>query len=394
MDEPRKICIVTGTRADYGLLFWLMKEIDADPAMDLQLIVTGAHLEPRFGNTVKVIENDGFGIDARVPLNIADDSATGISNATGKALSGLGAAMASLGPDIAVLLGDRYEILAAATAALLHRVPVAHIHGGEVTEGAMDDSMRHAITKLSALHFAAAEPYRQRIIQMGEDPENVFTVGAPGLDHIERTPLLEKAETASILGVDAATPYLLITMHPTTLGNDAPLAETAALLRALEQTPDHVFIFTGVNADPGHDAIAAAIHDYVEANADRARLFTSLGQERYLSAMKHAAAVVGNSSSGIIEAPAFGVPTVNIGLRQHGRLRAASVIDVDADTDAIITALTRALDPAFRDVATNGEKPYGLPGASTQIASRLRNIDLAALGRKSFHDLSRMQAAS
>ncbi|MBO6518928.1 MAG: UDP-N-acetylglucosamine 2-epimerase (hydrolyzing) [Rhodospirillales bacterium] len=393
MTSPRKICVVTGTRADYGLLYWLMKEIDADPALELQLVVTGTHLEPRFGNTVDVIENDGFRVDTRVPLGIEDDTPTAISNATGKALAGIGAAFASLGPDAGVLIGDRYEILAAATAALLHRVPFAHIHGGEVTEGAVDDSMRHAITKMAAWHFAAAEPYRQRIIQMGEAPDKVVTVGAPGLDHIERTPLLDRAETADVLGIDADTPYFLITMHPTTLSAGDPLTEITALLDALDRVKDHALIFTGVNADAGHDRIAGTVHAYVDANAERARLFMSLGQQRYLSAMKHAAAVIGNSSSGIIEAPAFGVPTVNIGIRQQGRLRARSVIDCGTDASGIEDAIGRATDPAFRSSFSGSEPPYGHPGASVRMKDFLVHCDFGNAGRKSFHDLPDIMSA-
>ncbi len=392
--HSRKICVVTGTRAEYGLLFWLMKEIAADPALHLQLVVTGTHLDPTFGHTASVIEADGFVIDARVPLDLIDDSPGGICAATGQALSGISKALAGLQPDIVVVLGDRYEILAAATAALLLRLPIAHIHGGEVTEGAIDDSMRHAISKMSRWHFVAAEPYRQRLIQMGEQPDHVVTVGAPGLDHLERTPLLDAHETVSVLGIRIDQPYFLITQHPTTLGSENPSDEIDALLAALDTFKQHTCIFTGVNADAGHDQISRAIHDYVSSHADHARLFPSLGQQRYLSAMKHASAVIGNSSSGIIEAPACAVPTVNIGLRQKGRLRAASVLDCAPDAVSIQTAITKAIDPAFMSSRTGMEAPYGLPGASARIKNTLASCPIDAGQRKQFYDLPSFQEAS
>lgn len=394
MAEPRKICIVTGTRAEYGLMYWLMREIEQDPRLDLQLVVTGTHLDPRFGNTVDVIERDGFRIDARVPLHLDDDTPTSITDATGFAVAGVGKALADLTPDIVVLLGDRYEILAAATAAALHRVPIAHLHGGEVTEGAVDDVMRHAITKLAALHFVAAEPYRRRIIQMGEPPERVFTVGAPGLDHLERTDLLDAQATRDALDLEADKPYLLITVHPATRSDDDPAAEIDALLPALEEFADHAAVFTGVNADAGRDAIARRIDAYAGKNPARVRTFTSLGQLRYLSAMKHAAAVVGNSSSGIIEAPALDVPTINIGPRQDGRLRAGSIIDCVADTASVAAALGKALAPEFRNSVDGRRKPYGQPGASAKIAQVLARVDPSELQRKPFRDLPGLRAAS
>ncbi|MEQ8319707.1 MAG: UDP-N-acetylglucosamine 2-epimerase [Rhodospirillales bacterium] len=394
MASARKICVVTGTRAEYGLLFWLMREIENDPTLDLQLIVTGTHLEPRFGNTVEVIEQDGFRIDARVALDLSVDTPAHISAAAAKALAGVGDALAALSPDLVVLLGDRYEILAAGFAASLHRVPIAHLHGGEVTEGAIDDAMRHAITKLASLHFAAADPYRARIVQMGELPASVFTTGAPGLDHLTRTALLDADATRTALEIEQDKPYFLITVHPATHGEGAPTAEIDALLGALDGFKNHIAVFTGVNADSGRDAVAGRIDAYVVRNPERARLFNSLGQTRYLSAMKFCAAVIGNSSSGIIEAPALDVPTVNIGPRQQGRLRAASVVDCDADATAVSDAISRVIDPAFAETARHGDKPYGRPGASARIAAILRDINLAGLARKSFYDLPSQRAAS
>lgn len=390
----RKICFVTGTRAEYGLLYWVMKEVDTDPALELQLIVTGTHLEKAYGHTVDVIEADGFSVDVSVPLDVSDTTATGITNSAAKAVDGIGRALDKLKPDLVVLLGDRYEILSAAVAATIHCIPIAHIHGGEVTEGAMDESMRHAITKLSSLHFAAAEPYRQRILQMGENPANVFTVGAPGLDHIARSQLMSESEIKSALGGTDESKYFLITMHPTTLSDDPPEHEIDALLGALESFDEIDAVFTGVNADPGRDVIAQRIESYVATHRDSARAYVSLGQQRYLSAMQHATAVIGNSSSGIIEAPAVGVPTVNIGDRQKGRLRAGSIIDCAANPDDVRSAISKAISNEFLASLEGAEKPYGEPGASSKIVGILRGHSLGTLTQKSFFDLGGLQIAS
>ena len=387
MAEPRKICVVTGTRAEYGLLFWLMREIERDPRLNLQLVVTGTHLDSRFGKTVDAIERDGFTVDVRIPLDLADDTPAGITNATAAALAGMGKALAELTPDIMVLLGDRYEILAAAAAAALHRVPIAHIHGGEVTEGAIDDAMRHAVTKLSSLHFPAADAYRDRIIQMGEAPQTVQTVGAPGLDHLEHTTLLSAEETARELGIDDDTPYFLITMHPATLGEGSPEAEVDALLTALDQFENHVAVFTGVNADAGRDAIAARIEKYVAQTPGRARLFTSLGQRRYLSAMKYCAAVVGNSSSGIIEAPSLKTPTVNIGERQRGRVKAKSIIDCTNDTESIERSIKKAMQISNKPEKFLFANPYEKHGTSDVILKLLSSFCIDRNIKKAFYDI-------
>jgi len=383
---PRKICVVTGTRAEYGLLYWLMRDIEDTPSLTLQLIVTGAHLESKFGHTVDVIEADGFHIDARVPIDLGDDQPVAIAHSTGLAVGGIAKALTDLKPDLVVLLGDRFEILAAATAATICNLPCAHIHGGEITEGAIDDAMRHAITKLSSVHFVAAEAYQRRVVQMGAQQDFVFNVGAPGLDHIARTELLSRAEVASALGIGPKEPFLLITVHPTTRGDSPEDAEVSALLDALDGVPGDIAIFTGVNADAGHEAISNRIEAYVANNPDRARLFNSLGQARYLSAMKFATAVVGNSSSGIIEAPAFGVPTVNIGTRQKGRLRASSIIDCLPTTADISCAISEARSEGFRQACENIEPPYGSPGASAKMTNIIRTLDFDALMQQSFYD--------
>ena len=384
----RKICVVTGTRAEYGLLFWLMKEIQADPDLVLQIAVTGAHLSEKFGNTVSVIENDGFTVDARIDLNLGDDTPAGVARSLGLGIIGFGEAFENLAPDIVVVLGDRYEILAAAQAAMLARIPVAHIHGGEITEGAMDDAMRHAISKMAHLHFVAAEPYRARVIQMGEAPERVFTVGAPGLDNIDKLDLPDRAELERDINLPVDQDYFLVTYHPATLSAESTGAEAEEMLAAFDQFPAHRVVLTGVNADPGRDRIAVLLSDYAANHKDRVSLHASLGQRRYLAAMKFADAVIGNSSSGIIEAPAMKTPTVNIGDRQKGRLRAASVIDCAGRRGDIADAITKALDAGFRSGLEAMTPPYGAGGASSAIKALLKSVDLTGVVRKAFHDMS------
>lgn len=387
MTTARKICVVTGTRAEYGLLFWLMKEITADPALQLQLIVTGAHLEPKFGHTVDVIEADGLAVDARVPLDLGDDSGSGIAAASAAALAGVSDALARLQPAIVVLLGDRYEILAAATAAMLHRIPIAHIHGGEATEGLIDEAVRHAITKMAHLHFATAEAYRQRIIQMGEQPERVFNFGAPGLDNIDRLTLMNRETLGRDIGLDLSQGYFVVTYHPVTLSDADPALAVDALISALGAFSESKVIITGVNADPGNAVINRSIHAFAEQNPERVKIAGSLGQIRYLSALKHCRAVIGNSSSGLIEAPSFGVPTVNIGERQRGRLKASSVIDCDETRPAIEQAITLAISDQHMQVAKQTTNPYGTAGASARIKDSLAEADLNNILMKRFFDL-------
>ena len=390
----RKICVVTGTRAEYGLLYWLMKEVEADADLSLQLVVTGTHLSAKFGETWKVIEGDGFTIDAKVDIQVGDDSPVGVSRSMGLCITGMADAFKALNPDIVVVLGDRFEILAAAEAAMIARIPIAHIHGGEITEGAMDDAMRHAITKLASLHFVTAEPYGRRVMQLGEDQKRVFNVGAPGIDNIVKLDLPALAGLEKDLGLDLAGGFFLVTLHPATLSDNGADAEASEMLKAFDEFPDYQFIITGVNADPGHDEIAGLLATYADAHPDRVSLHASLGQVRYLSAMKFAACVIGNSSSGIIEAPALGVPTVNIGDRQKGRLRAPSVIDCGGDAKAITAAIGRALDPAFRAGLNDMMLPYGDGGASQKIKGRLKDADLSLLSRKPFCDVGVERAAS
>ncbi|UVO31811.1 UDP-N-acetylglucosamine 2-epimerase [Bradyrhizobium arachidis] len=387
MSARRRIVVVTGSRADYGLLRGVLAQLKAADDVALSVIACGMHLVPRFGETWRAIEADGFPIAAKIDLALDDDRAETIARGTGTGVTGFAEALPKLAPDILVVLGDRYEVLAAAVAATLLNIPIAHIHGGEITAGAFDDAIRHAITKMACLHFVAAEPYRQRVIQMGERPDLVFNVGAPGLDLVDTAPLLTRAELFAKLGIAGPERFLLVTLHPTTAQPEADAANVTALLGALAEVKDRSFIFTGVNADPGYRAIDDAIRAFVATRGDRAHLFTSLGSERYWAALRLADAVVGNSSSGILEAPAVGVPTINIGDRQKGRLRAASIIDCPADSPLILASLTRIFEGRFQpDPAL--APPYGLGGASEAIAGTLRKIDLKRAFPKHFHDLA------
>jgi UDP-hydrolysing UDP-N-acetyl-D-glucosamine 2-epimerase len=382
--SPRRVAVVTGSRADYGLLRGLLTRLRAMDDVDLQIIVCGMHLVDKFGQTWRAIEADGFQIAAKVDLRLGDDSSEAIARSTGVGVVGFSEVLPRLTPDLLVVLGDRFEILAAAVAATVLNIPIAHIHGGEVTAGAFDDAIRHAITKMACLHFVAAEPYRRRVIQMGEKPDVVFNVGAPGLDQADAAPTLGRAELFRALGIDGPEQFLLATLHPTTARPEADAATVAALLGALAPLEDRSIIFTGVNADPGHGAIDDAIRAFVAERPGRAWLFTSLGSARYWAALRLAEAVVGNSSSGILEAPAVGTPSVNIGDRQLGRLRTSSIIDCPVDVHAISNALLRIRNGA---VSAPVDPPYGRGGASQKIAQIIHNIDLKKSFPKSFNDL-------
>ena len=378
------IAVFTGTRAEYGLLYWLMKDIVADPGLELRLIVSGTHLSPEFGLTYQQIEQDGFKIDERIEMLLSSDTSVGVVKSMGVALLGLADALARQQPDVLVILGDRFEALAAAQAAMLQRIPVAHLHGGEITEGAYDDAIRHAISKLSYLHFTAAEPYRQRVIQLGEAPDRVFNVGAVGLDHITKTQLLSMDELQSSLGFALDSPFFVVTYHPVTLADEPAEESFRALLAALVQFPDHQVILTYPNADDGGRAIIPLLEQYAAADPARVLAIPSLGYRRYLSAVRHSAAVIGNSSSGIIEVPSLGVPTINIGQRQQGRLAAQSVLHCEANSTAITQCIAQALQPMAPDAYIN---PYGAGDASSQIVARLKNLSTPTI--KQFHDLDR-----
>ncbi|OHX34622.1 UDP-N-acetyl-D-glucosamine 2-epimerase, UDP-hydrolysing [Methylomonas sp. LWB] len=383
----RKICVVTGSRAEYGLLYWLLKEIQADPDLTLQLVATGMHLSPEFGLTWRQIEADGFSIARKVEMLLSSDTPAGISKAMGLGLIGFADAFGELNPDIVVVLGDRFEIFAAAQAAMNQRIPIAHIHGGELSEGAVDDAIRHALTKLSHLHFTAAEVYRQRVIQLGEQPQRVFNVGAPGLDNIVRLPLLDRAGLEQAIDFKLAERNLLATFHPATLEAETAAEQFQQLLQALDAFPAVRVIFTYSNADAGGRVIAGLIEDYRARWPERVAAFVSLGSLRYLSAMRHVDAVVGNSSSGLLEAPAFKIPTIDIGDRQRGRLCAASVLHCPPQAEAIRVALEKVWSGELAETMANLDQPYGTGGASARIKDLLKRSDLDDLLKKRFYDI-------
>jgi UDP-hydrolysing UDP-N-acetyl-D-glucosamine 2-epimerase len=385
----RRICFITGSRAEYGILFWLLKEVAADVRLILQIVATGTHLSPEFGLTYRAIEADGMRIDRKVEVLLSSDTPIGVSKAVGLGVIGFADALADLNPDMVVVLGDRFEVFAATQAAFFAGIPVGHISGGEVTQGALDDGIRHCITKLARYHFVAAEEYRRRVIQLGESPGTVFNVGDPGLDNIARLGLLGRNELAASLEVDLSKPFLLTTYHPVTAGvNDSQIG-MQALLDALDEFPTHNILFTKPNADAGGRGLAKTIDDYAAKRPQRVKTFDSLGQLRYLSAMRHCAAILGNSSSGIVEAPAMGKPTVNIGPRQCGRLKATSVVDCDETSTGIIAALRRALSDTFVAEALHTESLYGNCGASARICEILATVDVCRNFAKPFHDLAR-----
>lgn len=389
----RKICVVTGTRAEYGLLRWLIEAISADPKLELQLVVTGMHLSPEFGLTWQAIEQDGFTIDRKVEMLLSSDTPVGIGKSMGLGLIGFADAFEQLAPDLLLILGDRFEILAAATAAMVARIPIAHLHGGEATEGVIDEAIRHSITKMSHFHFVAADEYRRRVMQLGEDPARVFNVGGLGLDSLSRLKLLSREELESSLGFRLQRRNLLITYHPVTLEENKAASEFAELLAVLETLQETGLIFTLPNADTEGRALIGMVEEFVSQHP-HARAYPSLGQLRYLSCMNLVDGVVGNSSSGLIEAPSLRRGTINIGSRQDGRMKAASVIDCQPLREEIIKALQRLYSDEFHAELCTVRNPYGEPGASGKIASLLGSVELEGVLKKRFHDLSLACASS
>lgn len=385
----RKICFITGTRAEYGLLSRLMRMIQDNKGTLLQIVATNMHLSPKFGNTYREIENDGFAIDFKVPVidEDAPDTATTTVLSLSKALTGFAHAYETLLPDLIVILGDRYEMLAAASAALIFRIPVAHLHGGEITEGAYDDAIRHAITKMSHLHFTSTEEYRKRVIQLGEQPERVFNVGSLGVENIKKLPLMEKKEIENELGFNIDEQTILVTYHPITLGNRTSKDDIEDFIAALEKRKDLRVIFTMPNSDTGGQAVLDAINDFVDNNANRARAYKSLGVVRYLSVMRQVAAVVGNSSSGLIETPSFGIPTLNIGDRQKGRTAGDSVIHCGTSCDEILDGLTKIFSPETRQIARQASNPYEKEGTAQHIFKTIKSFPLQGLLQKHFYNI-------
>ena len=381
----RKVCVITGGRAEYGLLERLMRGIQASEVLQLQLIATGMHLLPAYGSTYQAIERDGFVIDRKVESITGTDTPADIAKSMGLAMQGFADALCALQPDLIVLLGDRYEIFAAAASALVLRIPVAHLHGGELTEGAYDDALRHSISKMSHLHFVAAESYRQRVMQLGESPHTVFLVGGLGVDRILHEPILERAELEAALGFTLGKRNLLVTLHPETLGAASSATAIAQLLDALSTLEDTHLIFTLPNSDNGGHIISDHIHAFVAKNP-HAIAYEALGQSRYLSCLAHCDAVIGNSSSGIMEAPSFQKPTVNMGQRQRGRLRALSVVDCGVHSGAILAAIDKVLSPEFARQLSETVNPYGAGGASEKIVNVIEIYPLEALIPKTFFD--------
>ena len=385
MITKRKICIVTGTRAEYGLLYWLMKEIGADPDLQLQIIATGMHLSPEFGLTYQQIEADGFTIDAKVEMLLSSDSPVGIAKSMGLGVIGFADALDRLKPDILVVLGDRFEILAAAQTAMVARIPIAHISGGEVTEGAFDESIRHAITKMAQWHFVAAESYRKRVIQLGETSDRVFNFGAPGLDHLQRLEWMDRPSLEESLAIKLDPPVFLVTYHPATLSQQKPIAAMNELLAALDEFPQATIIFTYPNADTGGRALIGRLDQWIAANKHRAKAFVSLGQQRYLSLMREIDIIIGKSSSGLTEAPALKKATVNIGDRQKGRLKASSVLDAEENKNAIVVAINKALSADFRADLSATESLYGSGDVSRRVKNTLKTVTLQT--QKAFFDI-------
>lgn len=361
----KKVCVITGTRAEYGLLKPLIQRIHDDVDAELQLVATGMHLSPEFGLTYREIEEDGFAITERNEMLLSSDSPNGITKSMGLGMIGFADIFTRLSPDIAVILGDRYEALAASAAAMAHRIPIAHIHGGELTEGIIDEAIRHSITKMSALHFTSTEVYRNRVIQLGEQPDSVFHVGALGVENIKAQKLLSREELADSLHFVLDAPYMVVTFHPVTLQSDTVEGQFENLLKALDKIKECKILFTKANADTDGRIINQKIEEYVACNRDRAAAFASLGMLRYLSALRHCEMVVGNSSSGIVEAPSFHVPTVNIGDRQKGRVRGKSIIDCGFSAEEIVAAIREAQEMRKNKCLETEPNPY--EGENTSV---------------------------
>jgi len=382
----RKICVITGSRADYGLLRWVMQRIKDDPELTLQVIVTGMHLSSNFGMTYREIKDEGFNIDAYVEIPLSDDTDLGIADSIANGISGCAKAFDQLKPDIILVLGDRFEIFAAATSALVAKIPVAHIHGGETTVGAFDEAFRHSITKMSQIHFVAAEEYRTRVIQLGENPISVNLVGGLGIENIKRLKLLSREEIETSLGIKFQSKSLLITYHPVTLESESTEQQVRELLMALAKLKDTTLIFTMPNADTGGSLLAKMIEEFTKRFVN-AYAFKSLGQLRYLSCIAIVDGVVGNSSSGLTEVPSFKKGTINIGTRQLGRLQALSVINCHPKVEDISEALGKLYSEDFKSILDGTINPNGESNASDKIVEVLKNTSLTGIVQKTFYDL-------
>lgn len=388
--KRKKICVFTSSRADYGLLFWLLREIRNDPAITLQVVVTGSHLSPGFGDTGRMIEKDGFRIDRKIDVLLASDSELAPSKSVALGLVSFSDALHELKPDIVVLLGDRFELLAAAIASFFLKIPIAHIHGGETSQGSIDEAIRHSITKMSTLHFCANETYRRRIIQLGEDPARIFAFGAPGLDHLHRVQLPDRAEMERKVRMELNGNVALVTYHPVTLEKSSLPLQVNNLLTAIRKAGIKA-LFTAANPDPGGRKINETVSAFCEGNSSLYRYIPHLGQHLYLGALKNFNLMIGNSSSGLTEAPSFQLPVVNIGDRQKGRIKAKNVIDVGYSEEEIKAGISRACSASFRKSLKGMRSPYDPLGngrVSIRIKDKIKSFSLSADNtKKEFHDL-------
>lgn len=385
----RKVCIVTGTRAEWGLLSGIARQLNMCSDIDLQIIATNMHLSDRHGHTIDEILQEGFKVSAQVPMLDDANSDCDTVRSMAKCMHGMAEAFDNLRPHIVVLLGDRFEMLVVATAATIMRIPIVHLHGGEISEGAIDDSMRHAITKLSALHLTSTEEYRQRVIQMGENPERVINTGAIGVYNVMNVATMTLEQLRESLDFEIDHNTLLVTLHPATLDTTPIRTRCQALLNALDCFPNNKLLITYPNNDPDGMIIIEMIEQYARLHPTRVKLIPSLGLTRYMSALKYVAAVVGNSSSGIIEVPSMGIPTVNIGCRQKGRIAATSVIDCEPDTDSIVQAITKALSNDFKEQAQKTVNPYYRPDTLQLIVKAIATTPIETLHTKHFHDIGK-----
>ena len=383
----KKICIVTGTRAEYGLLKGLMKLIEESKEFELQVIAAAMHLAPEYGETYKIIEKDGFKISHKVEMLLSSDTETSTLKSLGLGIIEFSMALDQLKPDLMIVLGDRFEILSACQSAMVLKIPIAHIHGGELTEGTIDDAIRHSITKMSLFHFTASNIYRKRVIQLGEDPSRVFNTGAPGVDNIFQIELLDRKALSLSLEMDLSRPFFLVTYHPVTLEKRSPTLAIKNLLEAMESFEGYSIIFTMPNCDPAGREITKQLKDFTHKYPKRMKFFESLGQLRYLSALKEAEAVVGNSSSGLIEAPALKTPTINIGSRQRGRLCDNSVLNSGETSKDIILNLKKAISPSFQGSIQSSGKLFGDGDATKKIFKLLQSIDISKPLSKKFFDI-------
>lgn len=381
-----KICVITSSRAEYGLLYWIMKEVKASNIFKLQLIVTGMHLSQEFGSIYKEIKKE-FKVDKKIEILLSSDTSIGVSKSMGLTQISFSEAYEELKPDIILVLGDRYEIFSAAASAMIAKIPIAHIHGGELTQGAFDESIRHSITKMSHLHFTATKKYKERVIQLGEDPKKVFNVGGLGVENIKKNTILNKDEFEKSINFNLNIRNILVTFHPVTLENNTSKKQFQELLDAIEKLKDTNIIFTKSNSDTDGRIINKMIDNYVARNTHKSISFTSLGQSRYMSALKYVDAVVGNSSSGLLEAPSFKIGTVNIGDRQKGRIKAKSVIDCLANKTEIKKAIDKIYSKKFQELLKKVKNPYAKGKTSKKIVNILKKIPFPLSVKKKFHDI-------